>query len=243
VIVAARAAVAAAVLAIGLVASPLLADAPAPHRGTGRETPIERMVVRYWAPETGGPANPRFLDDRGLAFEARLAAMGERQQGLGDGYQERHVRDAMDHAIGEEMLASLANNLLAELPAEKRPTSDDLARIDRDLASAEFDRLGGRARVDQAAAAEGLEQADVEAILRRQALAAWYVDRVVTPVLAPSEEQLREVFRTSAHPFQGRPYEKVRAELARWLVFDLVRAAESAFLQAARSRVKVVVTR
>jgi hypothetical protein len=65
----------------------------------------------------------------------------------------------------------------------------------------------------------------------------------VAPVLEPSEEQLREVFRTSAHPFRGQPFDKVRAPLLRWLVVDLVRSAEAAFLQAARSRVRVVIAR
>jgi hypothetical protein len=235
-----------AVVAMLLAAHPALGDdarVPAPpHRAGGHDVTVDRVAVRYWSPETGGAALPRFFDDRSLAFEARLAAMAERSEGLGAGYQERHVRDALDHAIGEEMLASLAHKLLAELPPAKRPTETDLARIQTELGAGSLERLGGRARVDQAAAAEGLDTADVEALLRRQALAAWYIDRAVTPVLEPTDEQLREVFRTSAHPFRGQPFESVRVELARWLVADLVRAAEGAFLQAARSRVKVVIT-
>ncbi|MGH7437931.1 MAG: hypothetical protein ACRENE_19805, partial [Polyangiaceae bacterium] len=82
-----------------------------------------------------------------------------------------------------------------------------------------------------------------DSLLRRQALAAWYIDRAVTPVLDPTDEQLREVFRTSAHPFRGQAFEAVRTRFAQWLVVDLVRAAEGAFLQAARSRVKVVIAR
>ena len=220
---------------------------PAPaaqaHRPAARDLVIDRVVVRYWSPETGGAAQPRFLDERSLAFESRLAEMSERAEGLGQGYQERHVRDALDHAIGEEMLASLAHTLLVELPPTKRPSETDLGRIQTEVGTGTVDRLGGRARVDEAAAAEGLDAADVDALLRRQALAAWYIDRAVTPVLDPTDEQLREVFRTSAHPFRGQAFEAVRAPFARWLVVDLVRAAEGAFLQAARSRVKVVIAR
>jgi hypothetical protein len=214
-----------------------------PHPVLGRDVTVDRVAVRYWSPETGGAAQPRFLDDRILAFEARLAAMAERSEGLGAGYQERHVRDALDHAIGEEMLASLAHKLLSELPPAKRPGETELAHIQSELGAGFLERLGGRARVDQAAVAEGLDAADVDAMLRRQALAGWYIDRAVTPVLEPSDEQLREVFRTSAHPFRGQPFDAVRAQFAQWLVADLVRAAEGAFLQAARSRVKIVVTR
>src|SRR5579863_9880196 len=117
-----------AVVAALAFARPALADdAPAPaHRAPARDVLVDRVAVRYWSPETGGAAQPRFLDDRALAFEARLAAMTERPEGLGAGYQERHLRDALDHAIGEEMLASLAHKLLAELPPAKRPSEPDL---------------------------------------------------------------------------------------------------------------------
>ncbi|MGH7297938.1 MAG: hypothetical protein ACRELB_23560, partial [Polyangiaceae bacterium] len=60
--------------------------------------------------------------------------------------------------------------------------------------------------------------------------------------LHPSSEQLRDVYRTSAHPFHGQPFEKVRDALSRWFVVERVRVAEAAFLQSARSRVRVTVT-
>jgi hypothetical protein len=211
------------------------ADSPA--------TLVDRVVVRFWAPETGGAAHPRFIDERTLAFQARLVAMVERQEGIGEGYQERHVRDALEHEIGERMLASLARKLLAELPSNKKPAEADLARLQKDLGTATFDAAGGRERVAAAAAAEGLGASDVEATLQRQALAAWYLDRAVTPILQPTEEQLREVFRTAAHPFRGRPFEQARLDLLRWFVADRVHAGESAFFQSARARVKIVVTK
>ena len=78
----------------------------------------------------------------------------------------------------------------------------------------------------------------MDALLHRAALAAWYLDRAVTPLLHPSDEQLRDVFRTSAHPYRGQTFEAVREALSRWFVVERVRVAEAAFLQAARSRVK-----
>ncbi len=236
-IVARAALVGSAALAL-LAPRAALADVPAP-----REVTVERTTVRFWAPETGGVGHPRFIDERMLAFEARLAAMAERQEGIGEGYQERHVRDALDHDVGEQMLAALGQKLLAELPAGKRPSEAELGQLESDLGTSTFDRLGGRARVDAAAAAERLDSSDVDAIVRRQGLAAWYIDRVVTPVLQPTEEQLRDVFRTGAHPFRGQPFEQARGPLLRWVVVDRVHAAESAFLQGARSRLKIVVTK
>lgn len=78
-------------------------------------------------------------------------------------------------------------------------------------------------------------------MLRRRVRAAWYVDCALTPLLRPTEEQLREVFRTSAHPFKNQPFDTVRPALARWFVEERLRAAETTFLQVARARVRVVV--
>jgi hypothetical protein len=149
----------------------------------------------------------------------------------------------MEHDVAEQMLASLAEKLIADSPAEKRPGLGEVPRVEAQLGPALVERLGGRARVDEAAQAEHLEGPEVEALLHRAALAAWYLDRAVTPILHPSDEQLREVYRTSAHPYRGQPYEQAREALARWFVVERVRVAESAFLQSARSRVRIIVTR
>jgi hypothetical protein len=226
-----------AALASSLVSGLARADTAQPH------AVMERAVVRFYSPETGGAAHPRFVDQRVLAFEARLESMAERPEGIGDGYQERHVRAALEHHVGEEMLASLANKLIGGSPPNRRPSEGDLARIGSDLKAALDERLGGKAQVEAAAAAEQLDEGELEAITRREALAAWYLDRAVSPLLQPTDEQLREVFRTSAHPFRGRPFDEVRGALAGWFVVERVRVAETAFYQGARTRVTVVVTR
>jgi hypothetical protein len=216
-----------------------------PARG---ETPpghavLDRAIIRFYAPETGGTAHPSFIDERTLAFEARLEALAEGADQGGPGYQERHVRAALEHHLGEELLESLAHKLIEGSPSAKRPGEVELAHVAEGLGAAWFERLGGRARVDAAASAEGLDATEVGAILQRQTLAAWYIDRAISPVLRPSEEQLRDVFRTSEHPYSGRPFDEVRASLERWFVLERVRVAEGAFFQATRSHVVVVVTR
>ncbi len=118
---------------------------------------LDRAVVRFYSPETGGTARPRFVDERTLAFEARLESMAERPEGIGDGYQERHVRAALEHHVAEEMLASLAHKLIAGLPVTRRPSDADLARVRQDLGRALFERLGGQAAVEAAATAEQLD--------------------------------------------------------------------------------------
>ncbi|MGO9838337.1 MAG: hypothetical protein ACLP1X_29505 [Polyangiaceae bacterium] len=204
---------------------------------------VERTVARFSAAEIGGAAHPRFIEERMLAFEARLEVMAEKAEGTGDAYQERHVRDALERHVGEELLANLANKLIMESPPSKRPTEAELTRIEQDLGAAELDRLGGRERVEAAAAVEQLDPSVVDALLRRQAMSAWYLDRAVTPILQPSDEQLREVFRSSAHPFRGQPFEQSRTALRRWFVAERLHAAESAFFQAARAHVRIIVSR
>ncbi len=213
-----------------LLGGPALAQPPAtspPH------ALVDGVVVRYYAPETGGSLRPRFVTTRTLAFEARLEALGEEPGRAGLGYQERHVRLALEHHIAEELLASLA------IQGGSEPT--DLPHMTADARAALLQRVGGEAALLAAAQAEGVDSVEVDAMLRRQARAAFYVDRNVSPILRPSEEQLREVYRTTAHPFKSRKFEEARDDLLRWFVAERLRVAEAAFLQTARSRVKIVV--
>jgi hypothetical protein len=210
---------------------------------TAPHTVVDRVVVRFYAPETGGSAHPRFVTERTLAFETRLEQILDGTQGASEPYPEHDLRAALEHDVAEQMLASLAEKLVRDSPAANRPAPGELERVQADVAQALVERLGGRDRVDDAARAEQLDAAEVNALLQRSALAAWYLDRAVTPLLHPSEEQLRDVYRSSPHPYRGQPFEAVRAPLERWFVVERVRVAESAFLQAARSRVRILVTR
>lgn len=223
------------VLAVVLSARPALAEAPS-------GVPVDRIVARYTAPEMGDTAHPRFVFERMLAFETRLGSI---EQGVGSGddeYVERDVRNALDRHIAEEMLATLAAKLVADSPADKRPTAKEVDSVRQVVVTALLENLGGRARINEVARVEGIDTVEVNALLERSAMAAWYLDRAVTPVLHPSDDQLREVYRTSEHPYRGQPYEQVRPQLERWFVLERLHVAESGFLQAARSRLRVVVT-
>ena len=231
-----RLAPAAAALALACaVARPAAGDVP--------ERPVERTVIRFLAPETGGNEHPRFVFERLLAFEARLAVMGASAGGIGDGYQEREVKSALEHDVAQQMLASLGDKLLADTPVEQRPRPTDLEATLRTVTAAVVARLGGRARIDAAAQAEHVEPYEVDGLLKRAAFAAWYLDRVVAPLLHPTDEQLHEVQHTAETPFRGAPFEQVRDRLAQWFVADRIQVAESAYLQSTRSHVRIIVTR
>jgi hypothetical protein len=201
---------------------------PAPDRVT-----VDRIVVRYWSPETGGASTPHFITERVVAFEARLEALGEESFGTAGAYQERHVRAAIERHVAEDLLAGLTVVHGTEPP--ELPRQAEKAKM------AVADRVGGLKLLDAARVAEGLDEAEFALLLYRQVRAAYYVDFAVTPILHPTEEELREVFRTNAHPFKGQKLDDVRERFVRWLVLERLRQAESGFLQAARTRTKIVV--
>ena len=223
------------IAAVSLVVLGLAAEAE-PHPA------IDRTAVRFYAPETGGTDHPLYILERTLAFETRLEAMTDPGAPAGEPYPERELRSAMEHDVAEQMLASLGQKLIDDSPADQRPVQSEIDGVLRDVTAAIVERFGGRARIDAAAAAELLESEEVDALITRGAFATWYLDRIITPILHPTDEQLREVYRAANHPYRGQRFEQVHDQLERWFVVDRVRAAEAAFLQAARSHVKIIVT-
>jgi hypothetical protein len=200
---------------------------------------VDRVSVRFYSPETGGAEHPLFVLERRLAFEARLEALSDGRTSFDD----RDVANAVDRDIGEQILVGLARKLIDESPADKRPDPRDIDKAEQDVAAGLVARFGGRAAVDTAAAAEQMDPTEVDAILRRSGLAAWYVDRSITPLLHPDEEQLREVYRTGGHPYRGQPFESVRQQLEQWYVVERARVAEAAYVQSARSHAHIVIVK
>jgi hypothetical protein len=214
------------VLAIALGSSVVHAAPSAPH------ATIDRVAVRYYAPETGGSSHPRFLSERMLAFETRIEALAEQAPAQAV-YEDRFVRAALDRHVAEDMLSALA--------VQSGAAPGDLPGLADEERLGLTERVGGADALRAAMQDEGIDEAEVDALVRRRVRAAWYVDRALTPLLRPTEEQLREVFRTSAHPFKNRPFDQIRAALERWFVEERLRVAETTFLQAARARVRIVV--
>lgn len=196
-------------------------------------TPIDGVALRFFAPEVGGATHPRFISDRTLAFEARLEAKAE--DPTYKAVQDRHVRAAIERHVTEEILASL--------PMERAPDAEEVMRTSNELRAALVQRIGGDFALTQEAATEGIAPEEVNAMLIRRARAALYVHRAIAPILYPSEEELREVFRTASHPFHAQKFEEARVALTRWLVEERLRSAESAYYQAARTRIQLFPTK
>lgn len=197
-------------------------------------TLLDRVVVRWSAPETGGPVKPQFIFERELAFETRLEALMDPDPDPGT-YPDRHVRAALDRHIAETLLASL--------PVTPSPTPREIAARAEAARAILEQRVHGRDRLIAAAAAEGISSDELDALLRREAKASLYLDRMVAPMLEPSPVELRALHRAGVTPFKDEDFEKAQPALVRWYVGQKLSQATETFYLNARSRVTLVMIR
>jgi hypothetical protein len=195
---------------------------------------VDRVVVRWHAPETGGVTRPQFIHERELAFEARIEALADPDPEAGP-FADRHVRAALDRHVAETLLSSL--------PVVPVPSPEDIAARAEAARGVLEQRARGRDRLIAAAKAEGIGSEEIDALLRRQARASIYLDRMVAPMLEPSEPELRALLRAGATPFTGQSFEKVAPALQRWVVAQRLGDAIATYYQTARSRVVVTIVR
>ena len=206
----------------------------APAAANAALVSVDRAAVRFDSPETGGIAQPQFVYERELAFEARLEALGDPDRAeRAQPYLDRHVRAALERHVAEELLSHLAMDPEPSLEEIKRRGSAALGVLEQ--------RVGGHDALADAAAAEGLDEGEVEALVLREARASLYLDRMVAPMLEPSEAELREVHRSTANPFRSQRFDDVITPLRSWYVAERLEAALGAFYQNARGRVHMVV--
>jgi hypothetical protein len=200
--------------------------------GEGEVVP-DRTAVRFVTPETGGVARPRFLTQRELAFFARAEAALEGLSVDPGEYPERYTRVATDRLVARAMLASLMVQRGLEPP--------NLPQLALEARADLADRLGGPVARAKLLEAEGLDEPELQVFLRDQVRATWYIDKGISPILAVTDDQLRETFRAAGHPYKALKFEDSRARLKRWIIAERARAAEIEFLQGARTRIKVTV--
>jgi hypothetical protein len=198
-----------------------------------RAVRIDRAVVRFTAPETGGVTAPRFIFERELAFEARLEALadGSFRPSPDVPYLDTHVRAALERHVAETILETLE--------VTPQPTAPDIQRRVNGAQAALAQRVGSSEAVEAAARAEGLGPAEVFRMLQRQARASLYLDRMVAPMLRPSEAELRALHQSGRTPFTRQRFEDIKAQLGRWYVSRRLSAALVDYYEGARSRLQL----
>lgn len=222
-------------LALLLAASPTLLGASRAALAAEPSVFVDRAVVRFTAPETGGVAKPRFIFERELSFEARLEALADTGFRVTDDapYLDRHVRAALERHMAEVLLGSLEIN--------PEPTPVDVGkRVDAARLSL-IQQAGGQLALEEARRLEGIGADEIGSMLARRARASLYLDRMIATMLTPSDTELRIVHRTTRTPYSSEPYEAVAPVLARWYVAQRLNAAVRAFYEGARSRIKMTV--
>jgi hypothetical protein len=193
----------------------------------------DRAVIRYGAPELGGAHTPQFIFERELSFEARLQAIADpdHPKDAARPFLDRHVRNALERHVAE--------SLLANLRVDPVPTEAELAQQTDVARRILCDRVGGDAALNEAAMQEGMSDREVTNMLRRQARASIYLDRMVAPMLTPTRTELRQVYAVERHPFAQQSFEEAELALKRWWVGHRLADAVEQFFTNARQRVTI----
>ena len=76
-------------------------------------------------------------------------------------------------------------------------------------------------------------------MLRRRARAGYYLDKMVAPMLQPSDAELREVHRRGDSPFTASPFAEVEEKVRNWYVSARLRSALDSYYRGVRSKVSV----
>ncbi len=214
---------------------PELAAQPLPVETSRSAISVDRVVVRFTAPELGGVSAPSFILERELAFEARLEALADPRFSPTDSepYLPGHVRAALERHIAEAILESLRMT--------PPPTQEEIeARAFAAEASLAIE-VRGATLLGQAAREEGLEQREVYRLLQRRARASLYLDRMVAPMLSPSEAELQSLHNSGRTPFSRVTFNEVAVDMRRWYVSRALRQAVQAYYDGARSRITLTV--
>jgi hypothetical protein len=133
----------------------------------------------------------------------------------------------------------IAETLLEGLRIDPEPSETELARQTDVARSMLTERVGGADALAQAQVAEGISAHELSRILRRQARASLYLDRMIAPMLKPSDAELSAEYQTQRARFRGLPYADAVPALRRLHVARRLGAAVAAFYQNARSRLHV----
>lgn len=194
---------------------------------------VDRAAIRYFAAELGGAFSPRFIFERELSFESRLQALSDpdRLKDATRPYSGRHIRSALERHIAE--------SLLANLRVDPVPTEAEIAHQTELARGILCNRIGGEPVFADAVAQEGMSEREVTNLLRRQARASIYLDRMIAPMLTPTQTELRQVYAVEHHPFGQVSFEEAESPLRQWWIGHRLADAVEQFFSNARQRVSI----
>lgn len=191
---------------------------------------VDRVVARWRMVEADSRGTGHLIFAREIAFQARLEGMA-----LGDGHRDkiadRHIRAALARHVTE--------SLLEELPLEPAATPAQVAERAAKARLALEARVGGADRLEAAREQERISTDELDAMLRRTARASLYLDRMIAPLLEPTDIELRELHAAGKTPFTSERFVDVIEKLRRWVLAQRMAQAIDDFWQRARSRIVI----
>ena len=128
---------------------------------------------------------------------------------------------------------------MASLPVAPKPTPTQVGSYADTARLLVTHGIGGKAILIKAAAQQGLDDDELASLWIRRARASWYLDKMVAPMLKPSDIDLRDVHRRGETPFTNLRFELVAQRLRNWYVSTRLASALDAYYRSIRSRVTV----
>lgn len=210
----------------------LAATLSAQDGGAEERILVDRVVAKWRLVEqaTDRRVPERLIFERVLSFEARVEAMAAGEP-PDTKIVDRHIRLALSRHVTEE--------LLENLPLDPPPTPSEIAKRAEVGRQALLVRVGSTERLEAAMALDRIDENDLGSLLRRSARASFYLERMVAPLVEPTELELRELHAAGQTPFAGEPFERKVEAIRRWVFAQRLAAAVDGFWQQARSRLVI----
>jgi hypothetical protein len=199
-------------------------------KAEARPLVVDRVVARWRTVEEDARGSGHLVFARELAFEARLEGMA-----LGDAptdkLADRHIRAALARHVTESLLEALP----LDPPAQPKEIADRAMKARKALEA----RVGGADRLEKARTHERISSDELDALLRRTARASLYLDRMVAPLVEPTDIELRELHASGKTPFSDERFADVVDKLRRLVLSQRMVAAVDEFWQNARARIVI----
>jgi len=218
-------------LCVALVGALFLIPFDARAEAPAAEVLVDRIVVVVGAVGEQG-AELRIVTAYELEIEARLL-LAERT---------RSLDSALRH-LDARFLNTVQETIVNQLLIVGEATRLQLVEVDEEEIIAEREaleqRLGGADAIERFCSLTHATSELVEEIIRRRVVARLFIQNNVQLSFSVTENELMEVHRDGAHPFDDRPLEEIRGQLEAFILARRQRQRLQEWLDDARERSRI----
>lgn len=205
----------------GALALPAVAQPPPEHENALR---VDGLAAVVGALAPGPGVLTLYRSDVELRARMALLSAGSLAQALGP-LPAGLLSASLIELVGEALIA-VESSRLSLAPPSEAALADARARL-----------LGARAsEARELMTALGVSDGELAAWVRRRAVVAGFLQANLEGTLALSPDALERAFTSEPHPFEGQPFEAVRARFAAWLAEQRMQAAVRRWVESLRER-------